>query len=321
MKYGLLQGSGKRLHFRLVQKLIDEVGVSLRFHTFLALKNIERNRLIARYFSRPVLLDIARRGSAAHIIEDFRNLGIDVGRIGASAADFFEASFEAVNANYRCEYVYKTALANRIIFGRYSPRTASLNIELPVAGSIVDVAIFNGTSSAYEIKTEYDSNRRLSTQTPSYLKAFERVYVVVHPDMVAHYLDVIDNRVGVLSLNAKNQLKEVRASVKDVLRVEPETIFRMLRREEVAKIVQEKFGPQPEIPNGLINAHYLKFFQELTSVEAHEVFVRAMKARMTSEEDISFLRAVPKSLRALAYATPLSRPQRENLLSALATSF
>ena len=284
----------------------------------LALTDLERTRLIARFFSRPVLLDIARRGTAAHVVEELKKLGVDAGVSGASAADFFEASFEAVDSAYRCEYVYKTAIANRIVFGRHSPRTSSLHIELPVAGSIVDAAVFNGVSTAYEIKTEYDSHRRLKTQTPAYLKAFERVFVVCHPSAAEYYAGVLDERVGVLILNENNQLKEIRSSSADVSRIDPSVVFRMLRREEFIKAVQDKWGPQPKMSNGLVHSHYSHWFLQLSSEEAHRILVKAMKARTTGVDDVEFLSAVPKSLRALACATPLSRPQRHKLLSALA---
>ncbi|MBA1734104.1 sce7726 family protein, partial [Escherichia coli] len=86
-----------------------------------------------------------------------------------SLRDLFTSLYDFLRLNYRNEYVYKTALVNKIIFGKHSPKTSSSSIELPIKNSIVDVAVFNGTSTAYEIKTEYDSPKRLITQAPDYL--------------------------------------------------------------------------------------------------------------------------------------------------------
>lgn len=173
--------------------------------------DLERSRQIARVFSRPVMEDIARRGTATHVVNKLRALGVDLLRNNATVADIFDASLEIVRASYRCEYVYKDALARRIVFGRHSPRTASLAIELAVAGSIVDAVVFNGTSTAYEIKTEYDSHRRIQTQTSAYLKAFDRVYIVTHSDRVERYANLVDERVGILTLSGKNSLHEIRS--------------------------------------------------------------------------------------------------------------
>jgi len=97
-----------------------------------------------------------------------------------SLASLFDSAWRAMRCAYRNEFVYKTENANRIVFGRHSPNTASLYVELPVGRSIVDVAVFNGTSTAYEIKTEFDTPRRLTTQTSDHLTAFDRVCLVTH---------------------------------------------------------------------------------------------------------------------------------------------
>lgn len=280
----------------------------------------ERSRLIARIFSRPVLDDIARRGTAAHVAKQLSGLGVrPVGR-GAVVGDLFDASLAELGQGFRCEYVYKAAIANRIVFGRHSPRTSSMSIELGVAGSIIDVAVFNGTSTAYEVKTEYDSHRRLSTQTPAYLRAFDSVYVVTHPDLAQRYASLVDDRVGILCLTEKGSLREVRKSVRDVSRIETAVVFRMLRRQEYMDAVHRHIGPQPAMPNGLISQHYEQLFGHLTSEQAHKALVSSMRARTTDVETVDFVSALPQSLRVLAYETPLSRPQRQRLLSALAAS-
>lgn len=280
----------------------------------------QRSRLVSRFFSRPVMEDIARRGTAEHIARELIDLGVLPTKSRTVISEIFDASLKELGLAYRCEYVYKSAIASRIVFGKHSPRTSSLAIELGVADSIVDVALFNETSTAYEIKTEYDSHRRLCTQTPAYLRAFDRVYVVTHPDLAEHYASIVDKRIGIISLTNKDSLREVRKAVNDISRIEPPVIFRMLRRQEFMYAVHEYFGYQPKLPNGLVNKHYEQLFCQLTSEQAHAVLVRAMRARTTDDETVEFVSALPTSLRALAYATPLSRPKRKRLLNALSVA-
>jgi hypothetical protein len=280
----------------------------------------QRSRLVSRFFSRPVMEDIARRGTAEHVARELIGLGVRSTKRRPVIADLFDASLDELGLTYRCEYVYKSAIASRIVFGRHSPRTSSLAVELGVADSIVDVAVFNGTSTAYEIKTEYDSHRRLCTQTPAYLRAFERVYVVTHPNLAEHYASIVDKRIGILCLTNKYSFREVRPAMDDVSRIEPCVIFRMLRRQEFMSAVHEYFGPQPKMPNGLVNKHYEQLFCQLTSKQAHAVLVAAMRARTTDDETVEFISTLPTSLRAVAYATPLSRPKRQRLLDALSVA-
>lgn len=281
---------------------------------------LDRFRLIARAFTRPVLEDMGRRGTAAMIGEKLSCLGVGRGQSVVSVGGLFDAGLEEIGQAYRCEYVYKAAIASRIVFGRHSPRTSSLAVELGVDGSIVDAAVFNGTATAYEVKTEFDSPARLTTQTPSYLRAFDHVFVVTHPNCADRYRNILDPRVGLLALNADNSLSMVRDAESDPHRVEPEVVFRMLRRPEYTKIVEQHFGPQPVLPNGLVHAHYRALFRQLSSLQAHVALVATMRARTTDEKSVAFLRALPKSLRALGYATPLSAPQRERVLACLAST-
>lgn len=284
----------------------------------LSMNKTERSRLIARIFSRPVLDEIARRGTARHVANRLAELGVQTAKHDASVRDLFDASLTELGQAFRCEYVYKTAIANRIVFGRHSPRTSSMSIELGVAGSIVDMAVFNGTSTAYEIKTEYDSHRRLKTQTPAYLRAFDSVYVVTHPDLAQRYASLVDERVGILCLTDKGSLREVRKSVRDISRIEAPVVFRMLRRQEYMDAVHKHFGPQPAMPNGHIHQHYEQLFCTLDSQQAHKVLVSTMRARTTDENSASFVSSLPQSLRVLGYETPLTRPKRQRLLDALA---
>ncbi len=281
---------------------------------------LDRSRLIARAFSRPVLQGMARRGTAVDVARMLSGLGVGHGKSMQTVADAFDAGLDEIGRSYRCEYVYKSAIANRIIFGRHSPRTSSLAVELGVDGSIVDAAVFNGTATAYEIKTEFDSPTRLTTQTPSYLRAFDRVFVVTHPDCAYRYRTILDPRVGVLALNMDNSLSIVREAEGDVSRVEPEVVFRMLRRPEYMNVVEQHFGPQAALPNGLVEAHYRSLFRQLTSLQAHTALVAAMRARTTDSKSVEFLGALPKSLRVLGYATPLSPPQRFRVLTSLAAT-
>lgn len=51
--------------------------------------------------------------------------------------------------------------------------------EMSIGDSRIDICRINGKLCAYEIKTEYDKYDRLKTQMSDYLKAFEKVYVIV----------------------------------------------------------------------------------------------------------------------------------------------
>lgn len=284
----------------------------------LDLSSAERLRLFARMFTRPVFADLARSGNWQVALGFLAEHGLLIpASKSQSVASLYESAWLDMRRAYRNEFVYKTEIAGRIVFGRHSPNTASLHVELPVGRSIVDVAVFNGTSTAYEIKTEFDTPKRLTTQTLDYLEAFDRVCVVTHPHCAKSYAEIVDPRVGVLVLTERGSLRQIREPQTNRQNVSPRTIFSCLQRAEYIDAVSVKIGQPVVKPSGIIQAYCGEVFREFTPLEAHAIFVHALRKRKTDGETVRFVTALPESLRVLGYATPLSRRQRETALSVL----
>ncbi|NWC28677.1 sce7726 family protein [Pseudomonas tolaasii] len=279
---------------------------------------IDQARLLSRVLSRPIFAALARGDDPRKL---FRSLyESNLINYSWSVREILLYAYKALCSVYRNEYVYKAAIANRIVFGRHSPRTTAMSIELPVRRSIVDVAVFNGTSTAYEIKTSYDSPRRLVTQTPDYLCAFDKVYVVTHPDSAKSYADVCDERVGVLALDSKDRLKVIRVASGNKNNIDPRSIFRILRRDEYVCALEKLQSAPIDIPNGLIAGHCEEFFSKLDVETAHSVFLAAMRQRTITQKNVRFVSSLPEFLRVLGYSTPLSGQQRQRMLSILDAS-
>ena len=69
--------------------------------------------------------------------------------------------------------------------------------ELPVSDSRIDLCSINGNSIAYEIKTKYDTTKRLLKQVTDYSKAFEYVYVICPTCKVDEIINLVPDNVGV----------------------------------------------------------------------------------------------------------------------------
>lgn len=76
---------------------------------------------------------------------------------------------------YPNEAAIKSAFSNQFFF--HSPKHVSV-YELNVGHSRLDMCKINGTSIAYEIKTDFDNFNRLEKQLEDYLYVFEKVYVI-----------------------------------------------------------------------------------------------------------------------------------------------
>jgi hypothetical protein len=277
----------------------------------------ERLRVLSRLFTRPTITSLCRTGDwrvACSFLQRHDLLRPSQGQILGS---IFELAWDELRKLYRSEYVYKNEVANRIIFGRHRPNTAAFQVEMPVGRSIVDIAVYNGTSSAYEIKTEFDSARRLETQTRDYLKAFEIVYVVTHPDFASKYADVVRPEVGVLALRRNGSLSVFKQAAVNYDALDRQTIFRCLRREEYLGALDVKAPGLRKLPNGLVSAESFLVFNELPKNEAHKLYVDSMRKRKANQATADFARELPRSLRALGCGITLSPRQREKLVSVL----
>lgn len=279
---------------------------------FIMRKNININKLSAKVFRRPLFYSLAKGADINSILSPFETTIVD--NDGLTVRDFFCSIFDNLRNSYRNEYVYKSALINKIVFGRHSPKTSASLIELPVNNSIVDVAIFNGTSTAYEIKTEFDSPKRLITQTPDYLDVFDRTYIVTHPDLADKYCSLGIPKVGVISLSHRDNLRVVKEAESNSKNIKIESIFNMLRRNEYVKIIEDYTSTNVNMPNGLIYDYCKGVFVSMPLDKANKYFIKAMKNRTTNKDLIDYLYSLPACLRVLGYATPLSKKQKDYLV-------
>ena len=58
--------------------------------------------------------------------------------------------------------------------GEHIPQNSTLINEFRVCNSKADIAIINGKSTVYEIKSKYDSLDRLESQIADYKKVFDK---------------------------------------------------------------------------------------------------------------------------------------------------
>lgn len=265
---------------------------------------------LSTLFSRPSFKRLSSEPDASLPLKSV--LGADILRrfTGAHIADVYDYAWQTLKKLYRNEYVFKTEITNRVIFGRHSPNTAALYLELPVGNSIADMAVFNGTSTAYEIKTDLDSAVRLKTQSYDYLKAFEKVYVVVSERSVEKYLKQVDERVGILVLTTRGNLREIKKPLTDSTCFDSETAFRCLHRAEQIDIAEKITNKKIDLPNGVVFDECLQIFKEVNRQQAHKFFMEKMRLRKVDKKTQTFVSSLPYSLRALGYATPLSEKKR-----------
>lgn len=271
-------------------------------------------RKVAQLFSRPVFATLGQ-GRLPTFARGARQLLC--GAAATTVAEVLDRGYGALVRQYRAEYVYKNELASKIVFSRHSPRTASLVSELRTGGSILDVAVFNGTSTAYEIKTEYDTLARLPDQLRDYLRVFDKVFVVTYAAAVDSVLKVIPQDVGLMVLTTRGALSTVREATSNIARLDLDCMFNVLRRSEYLRILERTHQWQADVPRGYLFAEAKRRFCELEPEVAHAEAVSELRLRTTDDATVNFVRSLPSSVRTLGLSEPLSGIGQQRLTAAL----
>lgn len=246
----------------------------------------------------------------------FRHSGLADGVKGSlPLREWFDRAYATLLKEYRSQYVYKNAIANQLLLRRHSMREAALLTEFNAGVSKADAVLINGTSTVYEIKSEFDSTRRLESQLRSYGEIFDRIYVCTHASQVKRIEPILPPHVGLILLSSRSSLKEVREAQSNKRRVVPAMIFHSLRRSEYCSIVQKRFGELPASAPAEISLACHALFSTLAPEVAHDDMVEALRARQgaTRPELVRFIKRLPASLRAAALYADLSARHQDAL--------
>lgn len=239
-----------------------------------------------------------------------------------SVGDAFNYAFERLKAHAnRDEYVYKAAITQRILLGRHSLRSACMLNEFRVGICKVDLAILNGTATAYEIKSERDGLGRLKRQLDAYQLVFPRRYVIAGENHIDGVLQSTDPDVGILMLSGRYQISTIREATERLDLVQPAAIFDALRIDEAIKILNYRNIEIPVVPNTRIRGELREIFAGFAAGEIYSTFVSVVKESRTLASLGDLVSDMPRSLHAAALTIRVKPAEHKNLLAAINSTF
>ncbi len=280
------------------------------------------NPYLAKIFSRKVIADLVQDGKSEYLEEIIKDSGFnnfldkDVKLI-----DIFNDVYSYLSKTYRNEYIYKNAIANKILLGRHSLNTSFMLTEFRVADCKADTVILNGTSNVYEIKTELDSLDRLKKQIHAYQQFFDMVYVISVSNQTNKIKQHIATGIGLMELTPRNTIRIIRKAESGRKKVSPNIIFDSLRKSEYLSIINEFFGSVPQVPNTQIYKECKKKFITLPPEIAHDSMVNHLKRRGKNKTLRSFIGATPYSLKAFALNSRLKKKEKTAFINILNTKY
>lgn len=218
-----------------------------------------------------------------------------------------DVAYNYLKNNYRCEYVYKNEIANQLLLKYHSDNSATLLKEVASDTSIADIVIINGSTVAYEIKTELDSFERLPGQIESYKILYDYLYIVTHPDAVKPLRTKIDKSVGLIVLSTDGTLKTIRKAGSNIRFFSPAKAVFTLRQGELVSAYKKYVGELPPMGTALISKFCHNWFLSLDKVDALIVFRESLKSRKPSNQQFQLISNCNHSLKMLFLGRDLTK--------------
>ena len=275
---------------------------------------------ISRLFSSAVFRELAATGKSPVFARLMREADVRTRAAGDLVRDAFDAAFaRLMKIGLRDEYIYKAALTHRVLLGRHSLRTACMLSEFRVGDCKADIAILNGTTTVYEIKSERDSLARLERQISAYRKVFASVYVIAGENHVEAVFRAVPEDVGVMSLSRRYSIQTRRNALNMPGRICSLTVFETLRTKEAQQLLAELGIKAPVVPNIRLRSELRAVFEQLPPTDVHAGMLCTLKRTRDLQPLSSLVDRLPRSLHAAALSVPLRRGDHERLILAVNT--
>ncbi len=233
---------------------------------------------------------------------------------GYSYLSILKRIYKDLEKNYPNEYILKNNLLNNWLKEYLGCRDSVIFNEFRLGKAIVDIAMFNGMSVAFEIKSIFDRKDRLPQQLEIYKQLFDEVYLIIPESLLPNYLN-IDKEVGIIVFNdnEKNFCKVKEAMNIDKISIE--ILMEVLHTNEYKSIVNDYYGKMPLEMNSF---NQFKICKSLIAKIPYPVlriyFIHAMKKRDLKN---SFFNSQHREFNQLSLAMNLSHEDRKNMISRL----
>lgn len=235
--------------------------------------------------------------------------------VGNLAINCCDEVYQQLVDEYPCEYVVKNELINESVF-----LDSHFCNEQILGGNIIDLAEYRSSFEspiAYEIKTKFDTPRRMRAQIDEYAKFFLYCYLIVPQEQTDYYVCNAPENAGVISYTKpldNNRLCfhwEKQAPSNPTFCIE--TAMNVLRTEEITNVVNQ-LGHDT---SGIYSYDFTSFCKQKLK-ETDPELVRKLCYQVITDRYCSEEKArMPFPLRQLALSLHLTKHIAQKLIDAL----
>ncbi len=156
---------------------------------------------------------------------------------------------------YPNEISIKSSFINQVLINEKNQVTI---FELPVSSSRTDLCKINGTSVAYEIKTDLDNYSRLEKQINDYYKLFEKVYVICSSNNCDNLAGLIPDTCGIYTYS-QNRLGNYKyncvRTAEEIHKYDPSVQLHALQKKELQEYFHLTIKERNELEATILNSY------------------------------------------------------------------
>lgn len=230
----------------------------------------------------------SRSGAELWIKSNFDSIDYKIGRYdikwqnsaNATYLDYLKYVYQILEKNYQNEYIFKNSFLNEWLISEIGHNKTKVFNEFRVGNAVADLVMFNGISKVFEIKTEFDSAKRLNLQIENYRKAFNQIFLIVPERKLSIYAK-FDKNIGLISFN--NSEKTERFTLhRDAItndEVNSETIMKVLHTNEYKSVVKSFYGELPIMTSFNQYSICKELINKIPNIKLNKMFIEKMKNR------------------------------------------
>jgi hypothetical protein len=235
---------------------------------------------------------------------------------GNSYLDILKKTYKVLEKHYPNEYIIKNEFLNQWLKKELGSNDSVIFNELRIGKAIADLAMFNGISKVFEIKTILDKEYRLSNQIQEYKKLFNEVYIIVPKVQLSKYIEY-DKCIGIITYDS--DFKSFDLVQKSTLNniIDKDAIMEVLHTKEYLKITKSYYKELPEMNTFVQFETCKKLIANIPDKTLNRLFLEVMKERRINN---LFFNKVNSEFNQICLSLNLKKTERDRLIMKLKTT-
>ncbi len=255
--------------------------------------------------------------------DDFKSIDLKLERYnllkknkGTSYLKFLRDTYKILEENYPNEYILKNEFLNKWLKSELGNNDSLVINEFRTGKAIADLAMFNGISKAFEIKTILDKEYRLSNQLQEYKKIFNELYIII-PKIHIHKYISYDNCIGIISYDSDiKNFELIRKAIRNI-EIDSNTLIESLHTKEYLEIVYNYYNHLPEMTVFTQYEVCKKLLHEIPKYELNTLFLQTIKKRKINN---LFFNKINNEFNQICLSLNLSSNEKNKLIEKLKTN-